>query len=593
MVVDVEPRGSKIMNKKWVASTALASVLAAVGISSNSAHVRAAVTSNDDNNDNQDQTDQASTGKDSTVASVMDNAGAPIDESTADAIDSSKSSSVMSRSAATALTQATSVVSSTTQQTFLNEAVPMAQKAASKYHLFTSVMLAQSILESGWGQSDLATQAHNLFGMKGDYNGAYINYPTREWSQEQGYYVIYANFRQYPSYYESFADNGDKLRNGVSWNTSYYSGAWTENASSYREATAALQGKYATSPIYAQTLNGIIEQYNLTQYDGNASTDSGSNNNSGDNTSQQVKGTVTKINDVATVTNQKSAMLYLNADPDKSANRALGYQTPWVVTAKVVTDDGQTYYKVSSTEYVKAEDVQLKSQETTPTQPPVSISDTAIVVKGTGAKVYSAADTSSVTNRVLPYQSSWITTKYVLDKNGKKFYFVGTNSYLSEDDVDLKSQQGDEEYKQDQIVSYPDIIHVTATPSAKVYNDKHTALAVSLLNNTDWKIDKRSTHADGSVWYRVASGQWVNANDVQVKGSNYIKTVEGSVKINYIPGYGVNVYNSPASNNRFTGTRLADGTTWQVTSQQIVDGQTWYRVSSGWVNGKYCIFTAN
>ncbi|APX71925.1 glycoside hydrolase family 73 protein [Companilactobacillus allii] len=589
------------MNKKWVASTAVASVLAAIGISSNTAHVHAAVTSNDDNNDNQDQ-DSVSSTKDASVASVMDTQGAPLSDATADAIDSANSdpnttgTSVLERSAATALTQATttSTVTSAQQQAFLATAVPMAQKASSEYKVYTSVMLAQAILESGWGQSGLATQAHNLFGIKGSYNGSYLSMPTSEWDADKGWYTIYANFAKYPSYYESFADNGNKLRNGVSWDSSFYSGTWKENCSSYKDATAWLQGRYATAPTYASILNNLIETYNLTQYDGDASTGGASDNNSGDNTNEQINGTVTKTKDVATVTNKKSAMLYLYANPDQSANRALGYGTSWAVTAKVVTPSGQVYYKVSSTEYVKAEDVQLKSVESTvTTNPPVSISDSAIVIKNAGTKVYSSADKSTATGRVLPYQSAWITTKYVTNSNNEKFYFVGTNSYISADDVELKSEQANEDYKSDVITSYPDIVHVTATPSAKVYDDKHRALAISLLNNTDWKIDKKSTHSDGTIWYRVATGQWVSANDVQVKGSNYIKTVSGSVKINYIPGYGVNVYNSPAANNKFTGTRLADGTTWQVTSQQIVDGQTWYKVSSGWVNGKYCIYTAN
>ncbi len=200
---------------------------------------------------------------------------------------------------------------------------------------------------------------------------------------------------------------------------------------------------------------------------------------------------------------------------------------------------------------------------------------------------------STATNRVLPYQSSWITTKYVLDNSGNKFYFVGNDCYIKATDVSLKSTQSHGDYTKDKVVSYPDIVNITANPGAKVYDDKHNLLAVSLSNRTDWKIDQKSTHSDGSIWYRVATNQWVSANDVQVKGSNYVTSVSGMAKINYIPGYGVNVYNSPAANNKFTGTRLADGTTWRVTSKQIVDGQTWYKVNAGWVNGKYCIFNAD
>ncbi len=36
---------------------------------------------------------------------------------------------------------------------------------------------------------------------------------------------------------------------------------------SYKDATRYLSRTYATSPIYAETLNNIIELYDLTQYD--------------------------------------------------------------------------------------------------------------------------------------------------------------------------------------------------------------------------------------------------------------------------------------------------------------------------------------
>lgn len=576
------------MNKKWVASTAFASFLAAVGVSSNASPVKAAV-SNDDGNQGDDQDQKSSSSKDTTVASVMDTQGAPLDENAADAIEANENSgtnSVLPASAVRAVVESASVNSgatSTQQQAFLTKAIPMAQQAASKYNLYASVMLAQAILESSWGQSTLSSQYNNLFGMKGDYNGAYVSMPTSEWSADKGYYTIYANFRSYPSFYESFADNGDKLRNGVDWDSAYYKGTWKENTSSYKDATAWLQGRYATAPNYAAVLNNIIETYNLTQYDSEASTNGSSDSS--------VNGTKTTLDDTATVTNKNTAAIYINANPNQiAANRALAYNTEWHVSAKVVAADGSVYYQVASNEYVKATDVQLASEKT---NPPVKIADTAIVVNNVGAVVYSTPNKQAATSRVLPYQSAWITTKYVIDNAGNKFYFVGNDAYILATDATLQSEQQDEDYKNDVVESYPDIVRVTANPSARVYDDKHKTLAVSLANGTDWKIDKKSTHSDGSVWYRVATNQWVSADNVEVKGSNYVTTVAGSVKINYIPGYGVNVYNSPAANNKFTGTRLADGTTWRVTSRQIVDGQTWYKVNAGWVSGKYCIFNSD
>jgi gametolysin len=74
-------------------------------------------------------------------------------------------------------------------------------------------------------------------------------------------YNIDAEFRSYPSYYESLQDYVAILRQG------YYANAWKSNTTSYQDATAALTGVYATDSSYNAKLNYIIEKYNLTQYD--------------------------------------------------------------------------------------------------------------------------------------------------------------------------------------------------------------------------------------------------------------------------------------------------------------------------------------
>ncbi len=706
------------MNKKWVVSTAFASFLAAVGISTTTSHVRASVSANDkdENDTDADQQGQATTGavKDPTVASVMDAQGAPVTESVPSDSDSDsttsddttkddKSTTASTQSSTEAPTEndtqsaanladatteqgtdsdttstdasadtsaaassttsdpaatnsgseddasstvktapgfnsqvqaainaspetnsqvlptndgtvlersatsdgsVTQAATNTEQEEFLAMAGPMAQKASSEYGLYASVMLAQAILESGWGQSDLATDANNLFGIKGDYNGAYVSMPTSEWSSDQGWYQIYANFRKYPTYYESFLDNGDKLRNGLQGDSSFYSGTWKENTTSYKDATAWLQGRYATAPNYASSLNSIIETYNLTQYDGDDEYNpnvSDNNNSSGTDTGTDVdtttpdtgvNGTQTAMDDAAVVTNIDNALVYNKANINDPTARALGYGTSWKVISKVVDDSENVFYQVSTDEYVLGTDVQLQSEGGTETEPPVAIDDTVLVTGDSGATVYSAANTKSPTGKVLPYSSEWKTSAYVTDNDGNQFFYVGKDAYVLASDVVQKSKiTTEEDYLNDITVNYPDILKIITAPSAKLYDTMHNLLSTSLTNGTTWRTDKKSTHTDDSIWYRVSQDQWVNSSDVQVLGSNYIKTVQGTVKINYIPGYGVNVYNSPATNNKFIGERLADGTTYKVTSKQIVDGETWYEVPAGWVNGKYCLFT--
>lgn len=152
---------------------------------------------------------------------------------------------------------------------FINSISSYAVSLGQEYNIYPSVMIAQAILESGWGKSSLSSAPnYNLFGIKGSYNGNSVPMKTSEYSKSKGWYTITANFRKYPSYRESLEDNAKLLRNGLTWNAANYSGTWRENASNYKQATAGLvMGGYATDPIYSTSLNNIIASYNLTQYD--------------------------------------------------------------------------------------------------------------------------------------------------------------------------------------------------------------------------------------------------------------------------------------------------------------------------------------
>lgn len=157
------------------------------------------------------------------------------------------------------------------QINFIDNIAFDAKSLAKKNGLYASVMIAQAILESDWGRSDLGKSPNNnLFGIKGRYNGQYVLYDTLEWDQKKGKFIkVKAEFKKYPSQGTSLIDNADKLRNGVSWDPHYYSGTWIENTKSYKDATKALTGTYATDPEYNKKLNQIIEQYQLIQYDSN------------------------------------------------------------------------------------------------------------------------------------------------------------------------------------------------------------------------------------------------------------------------------------------------------------------------------------
>lgn len=145
-------------------------------------------------------------------------------------------------------------------QNFIESVAQGAINGWTKYGVLPSVTVAQAILESGWGQSGLSTQAHNLFGIKGSYNGQYVTMQTREVYNGQSYY-IYDNFRKYANNSESVEDHGNFL-----YSNSRYANLLGDQ--SYASVARKLQADgYATDPSYASSLIKLVEMYNLTQLD--------------------------------------------------------------------------------------------------------------------------------------------------------------------------------------------------------------------------------------------------------------------------------------------------------------------------------------
>lgn len=155
------------------------------------------------------------------------------------------------------------------QGKFLNSIKQGAVDVAKRNKIFPSVLMAQALLESESGQSGLSFSCNNLFGIKGDFNGQSAYFETSEDDGNGNMYQIVAPFRVYPSFTESMEDYAQVLRNGPSWNNSYYSGTWTENASSYVDSAFALTGTYATDTNYGTKLITIIENYGLHELDKN------------------------------------------------------------------------------------------------------------------------------------------------------------------------------------------------------------------------------------------------------------------------------------------------------------------------------------
>ena len=164
---------------------------------------------------------------------------------------------------------------------FSNEEVirrvgPLFTADQKKTGVLASVSLAQFILESGYGKSELAQQANNCFGMKKSLSGntwegsvwdgkSIYTKKTRE-QRSWGTETVTAEFRKYACIEDSIADHSAYLTGAKKGSTLRYEGL--KGCTDYRKAAQIVKaGGYATSSTYVNKLCSIIEQWKLTQYD--------------------------------------------------------------------------------------------------------------------------------------------------------------------------------------------------------------------------------------------------------------------------------------------------------------------------------------
>ena len=129
--------------------------------------------------------------------------------------------------------------------------------------LFSSVVIAQAICESNWGQSQIMMKANAIFGIKATSNwkGRVYNAKTQECYDGSTYTNITACFRAYNSLSESISDYFDLITKSERYRKACVSNSPLECI------TAIKNGGYATSPTYINTIMSIIKSNNLTKYD--------------------------------------------------------------------------------------------------------------------------------------------------------------------------------------------------------------------------------------------------------------------------------------------------------------------------------------
>lgn len=124
-----------------------------------------------------------------------------------------------------------------------------------RFGIPASITLAQGIVESGSGNSRLAKQANNFFGIKAYSNPD--NLPVMYFSDD----VANEPFRVYPNANASFTDHSKFLLENPRYDVTLKAKNYVEFAKELKKAG------YATAPNYAQILISTIENNDLYQYD--------------------------------------------------------------------------------------------------------------------------------------------------------------------------------------------------------------------------------------------------------------------------------------------------------------------------------------
>lgn len=162
------------------------------------------------------------------------------------------------------------------QQEFIEKMARCAVKDMEASGILASVTTAQSILESGYGSTELAINASNYFGMKCSLSGntwesvwdgsSKYTKRTKEQDKQGKEYEITADFRKYPDMETSVRDHSCYLNGAMNGSKKRYEGLSGEK--DYKKAVQIIKdGGYATDVNYVQKVCSIIERYNLTQYD--------------------------------------------------------------------------------------------------------------------------------------------------------------------------------------------------------------------------------------------------------------------------------------------------------------------------------------
>lgn len=202
---------------------------------------------------------------------------------------------------------------------------------------------------------------------------------------------------------------------------------------------------------------------------------------------------------------------YMNhKDNSTVANRTLSKDSSWLTDQYRTNRAGVKQYRVATDEWVdsryvyfldKATDNNNTDDEWTYYKAP------GIVTTKTDQNYYymNHKDDSTVANRTLGKDSSWITDQYRTNREGVKQYRVATDEWVDSNSVI---------FTQNVITDISPIKGIVNLDSTNAYYTLYTKEGDvvgnrALKEKSSWLVDEIGRDAQGNVYYRVATNEWV------------------------------------------------------------------------------------
>ncbi|OIK95934.1 peptidoglycan-binding protein [Oenococcus oeni] len=294
--------------------------------------------------------------------------------------------------------------------TFLNEIIESAINGWTQYKILPSLTAAQAILESGWGTSTLASEYHNLFGIKGSYNGQTVDMPTEEY-YSGAYHEIDDYFREIDDYFRVYASDSESITDYeelLSENSRYSNLIGETDAATAAEEI--YEDGYATDPDYTEELEEIINEYNLTAWDSLAFKYSGTVVTTTGSTS-------TPTSSTSSSSTSSSSKSYTVASGDTLTSIAKAYGT----TVSAIA----TANNISNPDYIYVGEVlTIGSSTSTSTSTPTS--STSSSSTSSSSKSYTVASGDTLTSIAKAYGVSISTLAKLNNISNTNLIYAGT-----------------------------------------------------------------------------------------------------------------------------------------------------------------------